>query len=334
MSPHEIPASETGHAPDEEKEDSSQSKRLAFVILAIVLGIGLFFGIRAYLHSRTHVETDNAQIEGSLYPVLSRVSGYAQAVQVRDNQKVSAGEKLVQIDPKDLQARVLKAEAALENAKSKLLMAQAKLKVAQAQKLKADQDLKRLAPLAQKKEISSQQFDGIQTQQRIAHAEYEAAQRQVHVAQAEVDQKGAELETENLQLSYASITAPTSGWITRKNVEPGQYIQPGQPLFTIVSDKELWVVANFKETQLTHLRPGQPVEIRVDVYRKKVFRGHVESIQSGTGARFSLLPPENATGNFVKVVQRIPVKIVFDEQLNADFPIVPGMSVVPEVQIK
>jgi membrane fusion protein (multidrug efflux system) len=136
-----------------------------------------------------------------------------------------------------------------------------------------------------------------------------------------------------LDLSYTKIYAPEDGRITRKSVELGALLQPGQALFVLVP-AEMWVLANFKETQLSRMRPGQPVEIRLDTYPDKIFRGHVDSFQTGTGSRFSLLPPENATGNYVKVVQRLPVKIVFDEQPDSEHLIAPGMSVEPEVKVR
>ena len=143
----------------------------------------------------------------------------------------------------------------------------------------------------------------------------------------------AELHQAELQESYTKITAPEAGRVTNKSIEPGDYVQVGQPLFAIVSPK-VWVTANFKETQLTDMRPGQPAEIEVDAYPSRSLRGHVDSIQAGSGARFSLLPPENATGNFVKVVQRVPVKIVLDEQPNVQQVLGPGMSAVPDVKVK
>ena len=150
---------------------------------------------------------------------------------------------------------------------------------------------------------------------------------------AAFDIAAAQLEQAKLNLEYTRITAPVAGRITRKNVEPGDYIQPGETLFSIVPH-EVWVIANFKETQLTHMQPGQPATIYIDAFPGREFKGHVESMQSGTGARFSLLPAENATGNYVKVVQRLPVKIVFDEPLDVQAAFAPGLSVVPEVKVR
>ena len=150
---------------------------------------------------------------------------------------------------------------------------------------------------------------------------------------AAFDVAAAQLDQAKLNLEYTRITAPVSGRITRKNVEPGDYIQTGETLFSIVPH-EVWVIANFKETQLTHMVPGQPATIHIDAFPGRTFKGHVDSLQSGTGARFSLLPAENATGNYVKVVQRLPVKIVFDEPLDVQAAFAPGLSVEPEVRVR
>jgi membrane fusion protein (multidrug efflux system) len=155
----------------------------------------------------------------------------------------------------------------------------------------------------------------------------------VETVRAEIEQARAAVQQAELELSYTTIVAPEAGRITRKSVEAGAYVQVGQALLAVVSD-DLWIVANFKETQLTNMTPGQPVEISVDAYPHALFKGHVDSIQAGTGAHFSLLPPENATGNYVKVVQRVPVKIVFDAPPDPQHALAPGMSVVPEVKIR
>jgi membrane fusion protein (multidrug efflux system) len=160
-----------------------------------------------------------------------------------------------------------------------------------------------------------------------------SAQAQASAAKAEVAEAQAELHQAELQKSYTSITAPEAGRVTNKSIEPGNYVQVGQPLFAIVPP-HVWVTANFKETQLTDMRPGQAAEVAVDAYPSRSLHGHVDSIQAGSGARFSLLPPENATGNFVKVVQRVPVKIALDEQPSVQEVLGPGMSAVPDVKVK
>jgi membrane fusion protein (multidrug efflux system) len=188
---------------------------------------------------------------------------------------------------------------------------QVQLQEAQANYTKAKSDYDRDVALASSSAISKQDLDA---------------------TLAAFDLTAAQLEQAKLNLEYTRITAPVDGRITRKDVEPGDYIQTGQTLFSIVPHN-IWVTANFKETQLTHMLPGQPATIRIDAFPGRVFKGHVDSLQSGTGARFSLLPAENATGNYVKVVQRVPVKIVFDEPPDVQAAFAPGLSVVPEVNI-
>jgi membrane fusion protein (multidrug efflux system) len=168
---------------------------------------------------------------------------------------------------------------------------------------------------------------------RAAPSQVAFSRSQVETSAAEVGQAQAAVRQAELNLSYTKIFAPQAGRITRKSVEPGNYVQVGQTLFSIVPD-QLWVVANFKETQLRYMRPGQPATIKVDAYPDQVFKGHVDSVQAGSGAAFSLLPPENATGNYVKIVQRVPVKIVFDHPPDPTHPLGPGMSVEPEVKVR
>jgi membrane fusion protein (multidrug efflux system) len=186
------------------------------------------------------------------------------------------------------------------------------LHVAEANYKKAKADFDRNVALADSKAISAQDLD---------------------TARAAMDVSAAQLEQARLNLDYTRITAPVSGRVTRKNVEPGDYVETGQTLFSIVPH-DVWITANFKETQLARMKPGQPVTITIDAFPGREFKGHVDSLQSGTGARFSLLPPENATGNYVKVVQRLPVKILFDEPAEVRALFAPGLSVVPEVRVR
>ena len=177
-----------------------------------------------------------------------------------------------------------------------------------------------------------------EAQARVGEAEAklvsaQGAPQQIAISRAQSDQARAAATQAELNLSYTTIQAPEAGRVTRKSVEPGGYAQVGQALMAIVPDR-VWIIANFKETQLTYMRPGQLAEIHIDAYPGHTFKGHVDSVQAGTGSRFSLLPPENATGNYVKVVQRVPVKIVLDEQPSAEYPLGPGMSVVPDVKVR
>jgi membrane fusion protein (multidrug efflux system) len=232
--------------------------------------------------------------------------------------------------------------------------AEATEQAAAAEAQKQEQDLERNKTLVSSGAISKQDFQHSVSDSTSAGATLESRKRQLQAAaalaeearkqagsaraqvsasKAEVDEAIAELHQAELQKSYTRVTAPETGRVTNKSVEPGNYVQIGQPLFAIVP-REVWVTANFKETQLTEMRPGQPAEVDVDAYPSRSLRGHVDSIQAGSGARFSLLPPENATGNFVKVVQRVPVKIVFDEEPDVQQVLGPGMSAVPDVKIK
>ena len=199
---------------------------------------------------------------------------------------------------------------------------------------------KRLGPASQQAQAQVKQTQAEVGGARAKLKEAGAAPQQVAVSQAQagtaggdVQQSQAAVDEAELELSYAKIYAPSDGRITRKTVQEGAYVQVGEALLAIVPD-DLWVTANFKETQLNDVRPGQPVEISVDAFPGKIFNAHVDSIQRGSGSRFSLLPPENASGNYVKVVQRVPVKIVFDQPPDPNYPLGPGMSVVPEVRVK
>jgi len=270
-------------------------------IALIALVIALVPVIR---HALTHESTDDAFIDGHVISMAPKVSGQVTAVHVVDNQRVKAGDLLVEIDPRDNQAKVAEHRG--------------KLAAAEAEARRAVADAKRYEKIFAQDEISRQQLDNA----RAAAAS----------AVATVDRERGALEQEELNLSYTKITAPEDGRVTRKSVEAGSYVSIGQALLALVPET-FWVTANFKETQLTHIRPGQQVDIKVDAYPNRKLEGRVESLQSGTGARFSLLPPENATGNYVKVVQRVPVKIVFTE--NSDLSgLAPGMSVVPSVNVQ
>lgn len=306
--------------------------RIRMVIFGILAVIGLVWGGIKVFRSFSYVETDNAQIEGDIYPVIPRVPGKVVEVTVRDNQQVAKGDVLIRIDPSDYQIRRDMAEAALMSAKAAVSAAKASITAASASATKLEADLRRSRNLQQKDVISKSELDAAQAGATASVAQRAAAGDQYEAALAQVKLKEAELKNAELQLSWAEITAPAAGRISKKNVQPGQYVAPGQQLIAIVGSSELWVVANFKETQLEHMRPGQPVIITVDAFPGKEFKGHVESISAGTGAKFTLLPPDNASGNFVKVTQRVPVKIVFDQK--PDAPLAAGMNVIAEVKVK
>lgn len=332
--------------------------------------------IPVYVHISAYESTDNAHIDGQIVPVASRVAGHIAQVFVTDNQPVTTGELLLELDPIDFQVRLNTAQAMLQNAealvdaakshkaevstqlalaKATLAQARAELVAIEADYQQSAADLTRYRKLAAGNTISPQQLDHAATSERMAAAQLEAgrskvttqqtliqkaeaaimaAEDNIRQTQAQVAARQSQLKQAALDLSYTKILAASDGFVTKKNVEAGAFIQAGQSLMAIVSP-QVWVTANFKETQLTHMRPGQPVQISVDTFPGVTFLGHIQSIQRGTGSRFSLLPAENATGNFVKVVQRIPVKIVFNQpEKLADYLLVPGMSVVPQVNIK
>jgi membrane fusion protein (multidrug efflux system) len=378
----------------------------------LVLVIALVAGVLVYRHYARLQSTDDAQIDGYIYPITARVSGYVSRVTVDDNQYVQAGTVLVQLDQKDYEVAVTNAKAAManqqasadasrinvpltsvntstqlssahadvENARAGLSAAQqqqqaaeASLREAEANDLKAQDDVERYKPLAAKDEIPQQQYSQAQAGQKATAAAVEAARAsaaaavqavtqartrsaqaqaslqyaetrpqqisaqssRAEAARAQVQQAAAALEQAQLNLQYATIVAPVSGVVGQRSVQPGQYLSPGQQLLSIVplDAPNIWVTANFKETQLKEMRPGQPARIAVDTYGRE-YDGHVDSIAAASGARYSLLPPENATGNYVKVVQRIPVKILFDEGQDALHLLRPGMSVVPTVTIR
>ncbi len=411
---HEAPQS----LPDEAKSPSRWADpkiRGAALGAAAVLAIAIA-ALLAYYHNR--VSTDDAQVDGHVVPIASKIYGTVAEVLIKDNQQVKAGQVLVRIDPRDYQARLDQAQAALSlaeaqaraagvgipltqettasgtsSADAELASARANYDKArftyqrdstadleyardnvaalQADDDRAQADLARMKPLVEKGEISQQQYDAYLAAARVADSQLKAAQEKLNsaereaeiarqsmlaakaqvdraqamVAQAqanhkqvsihEADQASAEaavakaradVEAAELDLSYATIVAPTDGAVTRKSVEAGQIIQPGQGLFTLIPLNDVWVTANFKETQLAKVRPGQKAEIDVDMYGQTV-TGYVDSIAGATGARLSLLPPENATGNYVKVVQRIPVKILLDRESSSKAILRPGMNV-------
>lgn len=330
---------------------------VGFLIALIVAVTGVFY----CLHFLAPYEsTDDAFIDGYVTFVSSRVPGQVSRLLVTDNQQVKEGDGLVEIDPHDYEAQLAQTRADLVAAQSRLEQAQAQVKVseakaaqteaavtaAEAESQRAADDLKRYQSV-ESRAVSQSALDLAQSQARSAAANLAAARSQakaakadgalseagVQAAKAGVQQAKAKLQQAELNLSYTKIVAPRAGRVTARTVQLGNYVQPGQALLTLVPT-DVWVTANYKETQLTHLRPGQPVEIQVDAYPDRRFKGRVDSLQFGSGARFSLLPPENAVGNYVKVVQRVPVKSVFDQPVPVDLDIAPGLSVEPKVRIK
>jgi membrane fusion protein (multidrug efflux system) len=337
-------------------------KVLLGVAGALLLVLAGTIGARHLRFALSHEETDDAQVEGDVSPVLPRVSGYVARILVTDNQHVTAGQALVELDANDLdlkvagaaaaaqaaQAAVNAAQAGLVNARAAFRVAQANAEVAAVKDSKAASDLRRDTALFHSKAISDQEWTDGQAAAAVAHAQRTAADRQVEAARTQVGIMAAQVETAKAQLlarasdlsyarlqrSYAAIVAPIAGTVSRKSVEPGEFVQAGQTLLSIASDRDAWVVANFKETQLADMRVGEPAQFTVDSYPGVTFHGHVDSLAAATGARFALLPPDNATGNFVKVTQRVPVKIVLDAPPPGGRVLRQGMSVDVAVQVR
>jgi membrane fusion protein (multidrug efflux system) len=313
------------------KRGGWQRVTVGVIVLAALASVwGLFY----LVHAMSHESTDDAFIQGHVVSVSSRVNGHVIAVDVNDNEWVEQDDPLVELDPRDFQVNVDLARAALSSAWATVEQDRAKAEKSLVEANRAEKDYQRYKQLFDSNGgITQQQLDNALAMARSAFAQQNADDNQVSVSAARAAQAGATVQQAELNLSYTKIQAPQAGLITKKAVEPGEYITVGQPLLNIVTP-DVWVVANFKETQLKYMEPGQSVKIKVDAYPQKVFKAHIDSIQKGTGAVFSLLPPENATGNYVKVIQRVPVKIVFDEDPNVTAMLSPGMSVVPEVKVK
>src|SRR5437016_844668 len=284
----------------------SGRKRTVFIIMGVVL-LGLVaVGARRWIYSLSHVSTDNAQVDGHIVPILPKVGGYVLEVRTDENRPAKAGDTLVVLDDRDYKAQVAQAQANAE---------------------KAHADLERIKPLAEKDIVPKQALDAAEAAARAADAALAAAQAALLGADARVGAARAARDQAALNLSYTRITAPAEGVVSKKSVEVGQLVQPGQPLMSLVPLGDVWVTANLKETQTADVSPGDPADFTVDAYPGRHFSGHVESLSPATGAKFSLLPPDNATGNFTKVVQRIPVRIRLDGKNDAAHPLRPGMSV-------
>jgi membrane fusion protein (multidrug efflux system) len=324
-------------------------RRILGIGAAVVVLLLLVLGVRFWLGSRGHEGTDDAQVEGHIIPVLSRASGYVREVYVSENQRVHAGDVLVQLDDRDLTARVRQAEANLAlartstgpggEASAEVAAAQAAVAQARAESDRAAGQAARSRTLLTEGAIARQEVDNDVAAAKAATAALRAAQSRAAAAEAgargsnaRVAAAVAERDAATLQASYSRIIAPHDGVVTKKSVEIGQLVQPGQALLAVVPLDSVWVIANFKETQIDDMKPGESASIHADTYHGLTFQGHVESLSPATGAKFSLLPPENATGNFVKVVQRVPVKIVLDEPQDPARPLRPGMSVRVQVR--
>ena len=337
-------------------------KYLPKVILIGVLGAAAYYGYTKYKYAISHEDTDNAQIETYFVPVLPRMAGYVKSVNVKDYDVVKKDEVLAEIDTDEahlvldeLNADLIQAQTDIENAKANISnlnvtisSANANLKANYLRREKAKKDADRDANLLAANAITRKQGDDSKSNAEILSAQYEAGQEDIltsksrmpilqaalHKAQSVLAVKRVKIEQQKLRLTYSKVYAPTSGRIGKKNVEAGQFIQAGQPLMTIVQDASFWVVANFKETQVSSLKIGDETELKLDAYPDKILKGRIISISEATGAKSSLLPADNASGNFVKVTQRVPVKIeILDLEKNKGM-LRAGLSLEVSVPIK
>jgi membrane fusion protein, multidrug efflux system len=334
---------------------------LLLVVLVAVIGATGYWFV-----TKDQATTDDAYTDGHAITVAPQVSGTVVTLDVTDNQRVKAGDLLIEIDPRayvaardQAQGSLQVAQAQLANARinlewarvdypARLAAAQAQLAAARATHFKADADARRQRGLP-KQATTQQEIDNAEAALRSADAQVDQAQAGVqqaelvpqYIGQAEAQVKQleaqvalarAQLDQAELNLSWTKVTAPQDGWITKRNVEQGNYVQSGQSIFSIVTP-DIWITANFKESQLARMRAGETVDIGVDAYPDLKLTGHVDSVQLGSGSRFTAFPPENATGNFVKIVQRIPVKIVIDSGMDPNLPLPLGLSVVPTVRL-
>ena len=315
-------------------------KRIVLIVVGVGLAFMLFTGAKRFIFNLSHVTSDNAQVDGHVVPILPKVGGFVASVRVQENTLVKAGDVLVSLDDRDYRARLQQTEAdlAVANASvsspARVGQAEAQVNQAESNAQKAHLDLDRIRPLAAQGIVSSQQLDAAEAAARSADAGLSAAQAALAGADARVAAARASRDQAQLQLSYAQVVAPVSGIVSKKNVEVGQLVQPGEPLMSVVPMDDIWVTANLKETEVADVKAGDTVDVTADAYPGKHFTGRVESISPATGARFSLLPPDNATGNFTKVVQRVPVRIAVPQSTDAAFTLRPGMSVVVVIKTK
>lgn len=370
----EVAEEEAKHhfAPDgdqdyQEKDKKSQHKKrrvpIKWIIIAVViLLVAGYFGFRYWQYASTHESADDAYTTNHIHQISPRINGTVQRVLVDDNVRVKAGQVLVQLDPRDYEVSLRQAQANLSSAEAAVTQGEAQLQVAkanvgqaqgseasaQASADNANSDQKRNGELLKNHVISPQEMDHANEAARSNNASLQSAKKQVAAAEAQVSLADAQVkaahaqvqqaqeavEQAELNLSYTKIVSPTDGQVGQRTAESGNRVQPGQALMAI-SEPDVWVVANLKETQMEKVCVGQPVAIRIDSFPHQKFSGWVDSVQPGTGATYSLLPPDNATGNFIKIVQRVPVKIVFDPGSlgEAAGRIVPGLSCEPSIAV-
>lgn len=339
----------------EENQSSNKAATIRKVVIGALVCVALFFGGRKVIFSLTHETTDNAQIETSIVPVLTRIAGYVKSVDVKDFDSVSQNQLVVEIDDADLKMQLEEQQSELQQANAELANAKAQLanailslqsnkgaidlkKIRQQKSLndlKRDQSLFKEQAIT-RKQVEESEFQVASANQEVVNAQtdlttaknrIEVLKENLNRATAMIEMKKTRIKETELKLSYTKITAPVTGKIGKKNISIGQFVQAGTPLFSIVNDSSYWIVANFKESQLPDLQEGKQVKIRVDAFPDLVLKGTIVSLSEATGAKFSLLPPDNSSGNFIKVTQRVPVKISIDNQATFKNKLRAGMSV-------
>jgi membrane fusion protein (multidrug efflux system) len=339
----------------EQNQSSNKAATIRKIVIGALIAVALYFGGRKIVFSLTHETTDNAQIETNIVPVLTRIAGYVKTLDIKDFDSVSQNQLVAEIDDADLrmqleeqQSELQQANADLANAKAQLANAILSLQsnkgaidLKKIRQQKTINDLKRDQNLFKEQAITRKQVE--ETEFQVASANQELTNAQTDLATAKnrievlkenlnratamIEMKKTRIKETELKLSYTKITAPTTGKIGKKNISIGQFVQAGTPLFSIVNDSSYWIVANFKESQLEYLQEGKQVKIRVDAFPELDVKGTIVSLSEATGAKFSLLPPDNSSGNFIKVTQRVPVKISIDNQAAFKNKLRAGMSV-------
>ncbi len=361
---------------NETKPAAKKTNKTFLIILILLVVAGGWFGISKYIHGQHHEETDDAQVEANISPVIPRISGYITQVRVKDNQRVKKGDTLLVLDDRDLKIKLAQAEAALATAESNLGAAKAssaaananiatsaagistidaQIETAKVNVRRATQDYDRYANLIKDHSITQQQFEQQQAAKETAEKQLQvlvqqknqaarqtsavasqsnATSSQISIASATIKQRQVDVEDAKLNLSYTVVTAPEAGLVSKVNVQEGQFVTTGQSLFSVVLNEDLWVVANFKETQFNKMRIGQRVIVHADAFPGHEFEATVTSFAAATGARFALLPPDNSSGNFVKVVQRLPIKIEFKQPADSlTKQLIAGMNVTVDVHL-
>ncbi len=372
MAQNETPTTQTTNPAAEAPKKKSKTFLIVLILLVIAGG---WFGFSKYNHGKHHEETDDAQLEANISPVIPRIPGYVKEVRVKDNQIVKKGDTLIVLDDRDMVLRVQQAEAALATAKSNLGSAEAttnaskstitssqaniaiinaQIEAAKVNVWRTKQDYDRYANLIKDHSITQQQFEQAQAAKETAERQLDvlvqqknqasqqtntvasqsnATSSQIGVAGAVIKQREVEVAEAKLNLSYAVILAQESGLVSKVNVQAGQFLQAGQSVFSIVLSNDIWVVANFKETQFEKMKIGQKVIVHVDAFPDHSFEATLTSFSPATGSRFALLPPDNSSGNFVKVVQRLPVKIEFNNNDAFVKQLKAGMNVTVDVHL-